>query len=161
MESKKPYFGGAGITYDKLVKLMETINVDGTTYKFENWLKEVEVFENLIPGKSLVWIPYGGAECYGVLSEVVWCKYEIKHYSFRTEETMDWWFYEPYLIVKLDEEHVYYVYEYTYYKKIKHKVRSAYATKAMKEKRKFLSAKDISEIKRNTAIENSFIKRKQ
>ena len=108
-------FGGTGITRDKLIGLVGSWNVDGTQYQLDNWLDEVDLFRRLVPGVSKVWIPYGGAECYGMLERIEWDKVKIKNYSFATEETKDWWFYTPTLIVKDDEGAEWYVYEYSFY----------------------------------------------
>lgn len=146
----KEYFGGTNITLEKLVELMPTINVDGTTYKLENWFKECEVFEKLITGKSKVWIPYGGAEYYGTLKEVVWVKYNFSAY-YDGDEYKDWWVYEPYLIV--DE---YFVYEVSFYKRnVKRKSQIPELNRRRLEpKRKFLSRQDIINLKRDEIIDN-------
>lgn len=158
----KPFFGGTGATLEKLKSILKTINVDGTTYKIENWLKEVEVIAGLILNKDKIWIPYGGAEFYGTLKEVVWDKYKFKGYGISTRfpETIDWWCYEPHMIVTGPNEVDYYVYEYTFYKEIKNKVRDAIVRKNQKPKRKFLSQLDISKLKKSEMIDNSINKRK-
>jgi hypothetical protein len=151
MENKlSEYFGGTGITLEKLKQVMPTINVDGTTYKLEDWFKECDIFKKLTPGKSKVWVPYGGAEYYDTLKEVVWCKYNFKHY-FEQDEYKDWWIYIPYLIVG-----DYYVYEVSFYKKYvkrKSQIRELNRRK-LEPKRKFLSYKDIEILKRDEIINN-------
>ena len=164
----KPYFGGTGISLEKLCKILPNWNIDGTRYKMEDWLAECAVLETLIEGKSEIWIPYGSAERFGILRRVVWDKINFKGYGFSTEETEDWWFYEPYMEVEYykegdtieNPENCYYVYEYTFYKKQKHKVQRAYLQKVKRAiKGKFLSLKDIADIKKKAAIENSVTKR--
>lgn len=158
----KPFFGGTAATLEKFKSILKTISIDGTTYKIENWLKEVEIISGLIPNKAQIWIPYGGAEFYGTLKEIVWDKYKFKGYGISNSfpETIDWWFYEPHMIVTGPDGIDYYVYEYTFYKKIKNKVRSAIVRKNQKPKRKFLSQLDISKLKKSEIIDNSINKRK-
>jgi hypothetical protein len=164
----KPYFFGTGITLEKLCQICRTRNIDGTTYKTEEWLAEVDVMANLKIGDP-VWIPYGGAEVYGTLKEVVWNKYEFKHYIDTTGrlhgypiEALDWWFYEPHMKVDITidgEYRCYYVYEYTFYKEQKHKERDAWNRKIKQPKRKFHSMALMGDIKKWEAIENSVKKR--
>lgn len=156
MENIEKYFGGTGITLDKLKVAYPTINVDGTTYPIERWLKECALFDKLVVNESKVWIPYNVWE-QGVVTEVVWDKVEFKHYGFATEETMDWWVSEPYCKVKLkDKEGEYFVYEMTFYKNWKRKTQMAHLTaQREKPKRKFLSAEDIAEFKKQEVIKNS------
>lgn len=157
----EPYFGGTEATLERFKSILKTVNVDGTRYKIENWLKEVEIIAGLIPGKDKVWIPYNGAEFYGILKEVVWDKHKFRNYSISLNfpETMDWWYYEPYMIVTGPNEIEYYVYEYSFYKKIKNKVRDAIVRRNRKLKRKFLSQSDIALLKRTEMIANSINKR--
>lgn len=145
------YFGGTGVTLSKLCKVLPIWSVDGTRYKMENWIKEVKIIDSLVPGVSKIWIPYGGAEYYGTLKEVVWKKIHFEGYGFQTPESKDWWFSEPYMLVDYEDK-TYYIYEYTFYKKDKHKVRRAYADKQKKPKRKFLSQKDIADIKKEQSL---------
>jgi hypothetical protein len=161
MENKdlSKYFGGTGITLEKLKKVMPTINVDGTTYKIENWLRECLVFDALTVNKSKVWIPYNVWER-GVVTEVVWQKFNFKNYSFATEETKDWWIYEPYLKVQREgHEGEYYVYEVTFYKTWPRKTQMKELARRTGPKRKFLSQKAVAELKKQEAIANSQKKR--
>lgn len=117
---KAPYYGGTGITLEKLKeKLHNTINVDGTSYSLDTWLKECAVFEGLIPGKSKVWIPYGGMMKHGKLNRIEWVKFTLEGTGYADAESHDWWIYEPILIVdgvsSTGENYEYYVYEYTLY----------------------------------------------
>jgi hypothetical protein len=147
------YFGGTGITLDKLKKVMPTINVDGTTYQIEDWLKECEKFDKLVPNKSKVWIPYNVWK-YNTVIEVVWDKYKFKTYSF-PEEMNDWWVSEPYCKVA-HENGEYFVYEISFYKRWKRKTQMSHILEQEKKpKRKFFSSKEIAEFKKAEAIENS------
>lgn len=163
------YFGGTDITLEKLKEVESTMFIDGSHYKIEDWLKECEIFDKLIPNVSKVFIPYGGTLDYGVLVEVVWEKYYInpeKRKCFWKEdevdlhpETRDWWISEPYLKV-LYNDIEYYVYEISIYKSWKRKSQMKYlAEQALKPKRKFLSKKDIRELKKQEMISNSRNKR--
>jgi hypothetical protein len=153
---QKQYFGGTGITLEKLKVVMPTINVDGTTYPIERWLDECAVFDALVPGKSLVWIPYG---CWmqSTVTEVVQQRFNFKNYGFATEEMQDWWIAEPYCKVENpDGGGDYYVYEISFYKKWKRKTQMSQLIKQrQKPKRKFLSKSDIADIKRQEVITNS------
>lgn len=143
MENKQ-YFGGTDLTIDKLIEVYPTINVDGTTYKIENWLKECEVFDKLIPNKSTVWIPYNEWRT-STNFEVVWDK------EFFSNSNPDWFVYEPYLVV----ENNWYVYEISFYKKWKRKTQMNHLIEQnQKPKRKFLSKKDISDIIKQEHINN-------
>lgn len=136
----KSYFGGTDITLDKIKQLMPTINVDGTEYKIENWLKECEVFDKLVINKSKVWIPYDVWER-DFVKEVIWQKHNFKHYSF-PEYAEDWWVYVPYCITNSG----YYIYEITFYKNWKRKTQMKELLKRKAEpKRKFLSRKELHE----------------
>lgn len=164
------YFGGTDICLEKLKELHPDMYIDGTTYQLEDWLKECEVFDKLIPDVSKVFIPYGGTLDYGILVEVVWNKLYINpekvKYFWEDDieedlypETRDWWIYEPYLKVRYNELE-WYVYEVTYYKSWKRKSQMKYlAEQALKPKRKFLSKEDIREIKKQEMISNSQNKR--
>lgn len=157
MEQSK-YFGGTGITLEKLKEIMPTINVDGTTYPIEKWLDECAVFDALVPGKSLVWIPYNVWER-GTVTEVIWHQMEFKHYGFVTDESQDWWIAVPYCTVENPEgkdKGDYYVYEISFYKRWKRKTQEHHLTRQQaKPKRKFLSKADIADIKRQEVITNS------
>ena len=156
--NKKQYFGGTGITLEKLKKICPTINVDGTTYKIEEWLKECEVFDTLIVNKSKIWVPYSGAEEYGVLRKIT---RNIRSFSFFSpkEELKDWWVSEPYLEVELNGLN-WYVYEVSIYKKwVKRKSQlKELNRRSLEPKRKFLSYKDINNLKKIEAIENRKLK---
>lgn len=160
------FFGGTGITFEKLKKVMPTVNIDGTTYKIEDWLKECALFNRLVPGKTPVWVPYGGAQDFGILESVVWDKYEFKHYIDETGklkghpiECKDWWFSEPYLRVRFAGG-VWYVYEISYYKKIRRKTQLNHLDRIRaRGKGKFLDKRDIAALKRMESIENSIRKR--
>ena len=154
------YFGGTGISLEALKKVMPTIGVDGTTYQIEKWLEECAVFDSLVPGKSKVWIPYGGVMEYGTLVEVVWDKYQLKNYSY-PEGTEDWWVMEPHLKVSREgHEGEWYVYEVTFYKSWRRKSQMKHLEiQRAKPKRRFLSAADIAEIKKQEVIANSVGKR--
>lgn len=110
-------FGGTNITLERIENILDTWSMDGTKMKIKNYFKEIDLFRMLIPGISKVWVPYGGAECYGILDEIQWKKVNFNAYSFCTEETKDWWFYEPILKVSVHgtEGGPYYVYEYSFY----------------------------------------------
>ncbi len=155
MEESK-YFGGTGITLEKLKAVKPTINVDGTTYPIEKWLKECAVFDALVPGKSLVWIPYNVWKR-NLVVEIVWDRFNFKGYNFATNEMQDWWIAEPYCTVKNpDGEGEYNVYEISFYKRWKRKTQQNHLTKQQaKPKRKFLSKVDIAEFKRQEVITNS------
>ncbi len=149
---KETYYGGTDITLEKLCKVMPSCNIDGTTYKTEDWIKECAVIDNLKIGQK-IFIPYGGCEDYGILKEIVWDKFNFKGKGLCTDETKDWWYYEPTMMVsyfKDGEEHIYYVYEYSFY--IGHT--RFYRDYNRKSKRKFFSMKEMAEVKKNTAIEN-------
>lgn len=155
------YFGGTGITLEKLKEICPTVNVDGTTYKIENWLKECEVFDKLIPNVSKVWVPYGGAEEYGILRNIVWTKLQLGDYDF-PENSKDWWIYEPHLEVELNGV-IWYVYEVTFYKtwvKRKSQIKEL-RRRQLEPKRKFLSRKDLINLKIQEAIENRKLKSKK
>ena len=144
--SRAPYFGGKGATLEEFKKMRTTLNIDGTTYKIEDWLQECAAIDKLEPGKTPVYVPYGGAEEYGVLVRVEWDKREYDN---------GWWVYEPVLIVLLNDIN-WYVYEYTFYKNWRRKTqRKHLRIVKQRPKGKFLSKKDIAELKRNEAIENS------
>lgn len=151
----KPYFGGTGITLGKLKAIMPTHGIDGTQYKIENWLKECELFDNLKPGAK-VWVPYGGAQEFGVLKEVVWKqRFNFKHYTaYNTEETKDWYIEEPYLLVELNGL-TYHVYEISFYKKWKRKTQLNHIDRVRaRGKQKFISRKEIGKLKQQEAIDN-------
>lgn len=152
MENK--YFGGTNITLEKLKAIMPTINVDGTTYNIENWFAECDVFEKLVPNKSKVWVPYGGAEDWGILKEVVYDKYEFSNYSF-PDECNDWWVSVPYLIVELNGIN-YYVYEISIYNRMVKRKSQIHELnrRRLEPKRKFLSKQDIIEFKKQEIINN-------
>lgn len=159
----RQYFGGTGITLEKMKEVLgDRFNVDGTTYTIDRWLAECAVFDALIPGKSKIWVPYGGAEFFGELIAVEWDKHEFKGYSYSTPETEDWWIAEPYLRVKHEtEDNEYYVYEVTFYKNIRRKSQAAHLTRQQaKPKRKFLTKQDIIDFKRQEVISNAQNKRK-
>lgn len=169
METNNKYFGGTDITLEKLKEVESTMFIDGSHYKIEDWLKECEIFDKLIPNVSKVFIPYGGTLDYGILVEVVWDKIFINpekvKYFWEDEEvdlhpeTRDWWIYEPYLKV-LYNDIEYFVYEISIYKGWKRKSQMKYlAEQALKPKRKFLSKKDIRELKKQEMISNSQNKR--
>ena len=143
------YFGGTGITLEKLKKVMPTMNVDGTTYKIEDWLKECAVFDALVPGKSKVWIPYNVWE-QGIVSEVVQNRYNFGSYNW-PDEMKDWWVAEP--MVKANFNSIeWYVYVITFYKNWRRKSQMKHLTaQREKPKRKFLSQKDMADIKKQTA----------
>jgi len=147
------YFGGTGITLEKLKEVMPTTNVDGTTYKIEDWLKECARFDALVPNVSKLWIPYDVWER-GVVTEVVWQRHNLKHYN--TEDTKDWWVAEPYAKVLCEgHEGEYYVYEISFYKKWKRKTQMKHLIDQQKKpKRKFLSKSDIIELKKQEVITN-------
>ena len=114
--SKAPYYGGTGITEEKLISKLETCYVSGTHYPVKTWLKECAVIESLTPGVSKVWIPYGGTEKHGTLKEIEWNKVQIKGYLKPDDEGQDWWYYEPILVVVApDNGYEYFVYEYSAY----------------------------------------------
>lgn len=152
-------FDGTNITIDKLKSIIPTINIDGTIYPIEDWIKEAEIIINL-PIGSQVWIPYNKME-YGKLKETIYEKRKFKDYSYCTQETKDWWILEPYMIVESLDGDEYYVYEYTFYKNIKHKVRYALAVKQRKPKRKFLTRQEIVEFKKKAAINNRKLRNKK
>jgi hypothetical protein len=157
MIEESKYFGGTGITLQKLKAVKPTINVDGTEYNIETWLAECTIFDNLIPGKSKAWIPYNVWK-QGTVASVVWNRYNFKDYGFTTEETQDWWIAIPYCMVENpdSEVDVYYVYEISFYKKWKRKTQQNHLTKQQqKPKGKFLSKNDIASIKRQEVITNS------
>ncbi len=155
----REYFGGTGITLEKLKTILPKHNVDGTNYPIENWLKECALFNRLIEGKSPVYVPYSGAQDFGILHRVVWDKYEFKDYGFVTEETKDWWIAEPYLEVRLGGG-IWYVYEVTFYKSWKRKTQLNHIDRVRKRgKGKFLDRRDIAVINRMAVIENSIKKR--
>ncbi len=147
------YFGGTGITLEKLKEVMPTINIDGTSYKIEDWLKECIVFDKLVPNKSKAWIPYSVWE-YNTVTEVIWDKYLFEGYSF-PEECKDWWVSTPHCKVQSIERE-YNVYEISFYKNWKRKTQMKHLIEQSdKPKRKFLSSKDIAELKKQEAIVNS------
>jgi len=149
-------FGGTGITIEKLKSIKPTNNVDGTTYKIEAWIKEAELICSL-PIDTKVWIPYNKME-YGKLKEIVMQKFRFEGYSFCTPDTIDWWILEPYMNVEDSEGNIWFVYEYSFYKRMKCKVREALAIKQSKPKRKFISSKELAETKRKEAINNRNLK---
>ncbi|SRR6266403_330129 len=159
MTGLEKYFGGTGITLEKLKEVMPTINVDGTSYKIENWLNECIKFDKLVPNKSKVWIPYSVWE-YNIVSEVIWDKYQFEGYSF-PDECKDWWVSVPYCKVNgKNAEGVYNVYEISFYKNWKRKSQMKHLiVQSDKPKRKFLSSKDIAELKKQEVISNSNSKR--
>ena len=152
--TKNPYFGGTGITLEKLKAVMPTINVDGTTYQIEDWLAECAVFKALVPNVSKLWIPYGVWER-GVVTEVVWDKHTFSSYNNPTE-MQDWWVAEPYAKVQYRAEGEYFVYEISFYKGWKRKTQMQHLmAQQQKPKRKFLSKEDIVELKKLEIITNS------
>lgn len=158
MTDYSKYFGGTGITLEKLKAAMPTINVDGTTYRIEDWLRECARFDELVPGKDKLWIPYQVWER-GTVTEVVWPRHEFKHYG-HTEETQDWWVAEPHAKVKRDgHEGEYLVYEITFYKNWRRKSQMKEILRKQGPKRKFLSQRDMADLKKQDAIDNSKRKR--
>ncbi len=159
MKELEKYFGGTGITLEKLKKIKPKINVDGTEYRIESWLKECIKFDKLVPNKSKVWVPYNVWN-YLTVTKVVWDKYEFKNYSLATEETKDWWIAEPHCKVSHPDGE-YYVYEISFYNKWKRKTQMNHIIEQSKKpKRKFFSHKEIAELKKAEAIENSKAKNK-
>lgn len=158
MKNLEKYFGGTGITLDKLKAALPTIGVDGTNYKIESWLEECAKFDALEPNKSKLWIPYRVWER-GIVTEVVQDRYEFKTYSFPAE-MQDWWVAVPYAKVKRDGyEGEYYVYEISFYKRWRRKTQMKHLIEQeAKPKRKFLSQKDIAEHKKREAIANRLSK---
>lgn len=157
------FFGGTGITLDKLKHIKPKINVDGTTYHIEDWLKECELFSRLEVGKTPIYVPYSGAQDYGILHEVVWDRYEFKHFgiSEKYPETKDWWIAEPYLKVRFAGG-LWYVYEVTFYKKWRRKTQLNHIDRVRaRGKGKFLNRQDIIALKRTEVIENSVRKREK
>lgn len=154
----KEYFGGTNITLDRLKEIYKKHSMDGTEVPIEKYIKELSIIDNLIAGKSKVWIPYG-VNNYGILNHVEWDKHEYKHY-YITEETKDWWIMDVCMMVDYFNQdgsiNQYCVYEYTFYNK--EKVRN-WMRRGFKSKGKFLSKKAISEIKKGEAIQNSIYKR--
>ncbi len=114
MERFYNYMGGTNISLDGLVSIWGSLNVDGASYPMVEWFKEIEVFETLIPDESKVFIPYGGCEKHGIFKRIEWNRIKIKNYSMCTEQTEDWWFFEPHLVVELDGVE-WFVYEYSAY----------------------------------------------
>lgn len=119
MKDYSNYMGGTNISLERLKELGVTASIDGTTYPIENWFKEIEIFESLEIGKSKVFVPYGGTEKHGTLVGIEWDKHIFKDYN-HTDETEDWWFFEPVLLVKVEgKEGNFFVYEYSYYEENK------------------------------------------
>jgi hypothetical protein len=158
MKTETEFFGGTGITLEKLSDTLGKMNVDGTYYTVQKWLKECKVFDSLIPNKSKVWIPYSLWE-QGMVVEVIWEKYNFCNYSFPIEMN-DWWIYIPYCKVQ-HATGTWFVYEITYYiKNVRRKTQIKELIRRKSEPaRKFLSKLDIAEFKKNEAIANSKRKR--
>lgn len=155
------HFGGKGITLEKLLKILPKYGVDGTNYSTRTWLADVATINTLLPGKSPVYIPYGGAQVFGVLKEVIWDKYEFKVHIDNTD--VWWWIHEPHMLVDVvidGEERCYNVYEYTFYKNLKRKTQWKHIDNVGKRgKQKFYSRKEMSALKKQHDIVNSINKR--
>lgn len=117
MEKYSNYMGGTNISLQGLKKCFPMVNVDGSRIGIEEWFKEIEIFETLIPNTSKVYIPYGGVEKHGTFLRIEWEKFEITQYIETTEENEDWWFYRPVLIVEYGvlSKTEYIIYEYSFY----------------------------------------------
>jgi hypothetical protein len=113
MKDYSNYMGGTNISLERLIELDVTTFVDGSHYPIKNWMEELEIFDSLEIGKSKVFIPYGGVEKHGILKRIEWNKHTFKHYN-HTDETEDWWYFEPNLVVEY-EGNEWFVYEYSMY----------------------------------------------
>lgn len=115
MKDYSQYMGGTNISLERLKELGTTAFVSGTSYEIEDWLEEVEIMDNLVVGDSRVYVPYGGTEKHGKLVGLEWQRHTFKDYN-HTEETEDWWYFKPILLVKVDgKEGEFFVYEYSLY----------------------------------------------
>lgn len=115
MKDFSNYMGGTNISFEGLKKYYPTFHMDGTNMELEDYFNELVVFDSLVPDETKVFIPYGGVtNKHGIFKRVVWEKHNLCDYGDENEETDDWWFFDPYLIVELDG-HEYYVYEYSYW----------------------------------------------
>ena len=113
MSDYSNYMGGTNISLERLIELEITAFVDGSKYPIKNWMEELEIFDSLEVGKSKVYIPYGGMEKHGILKRIEWNKHTFKDYN-HTDETEDWWYFEPTLVVEIDGNE-WFVYEYSMY----------------------------------------------
>lgn len=113
MKDYSNYMGGTNISLERLIELDVTAFVDGSHYPIKNWMEELEIFDSLEIGKSKVFIPYGGVEKHGILKRIEWNRHTFKHYN-HTDETEDWWYFEPHLVVEY-EGNEWFVYEYSMY----------------------------------------------
>jgi hypothetical protein len=163
--SLSKYFGGTNCTLQKLIQFQPKWSMDGTRMLMMDYLKECKIIDELIPNKSKIWVPYLGAQKYGILKSTEWTKHKVINYYKEEDldnEKRDWWWMDnPIMnVLLLDDdgvEHIYHVYEYSFYNRMPLKYR---LWKEKGPKRKFLSQSDIAKIKKNESIINSVNKRK-
>lgn len=117
MKDFSNYMGGTNISLERLTELGIMVHIDGGTMTIKDWFEEIEVFESLEIGKSKVFIPYGLVQTHGTLKRIEWERHIFKNYNY-TEETEDWWYYKPILIVDMEDTE-WIVYEYLYYEENK------------------------------------------